>query len=175
MQDTFLVKPYRIMQDPLATYLVCLGKNIKNDNEEYKIASFRISRIDSVKETKKVSFISKESVQNIEKALKERGVKYLLSESTMVEVMLTPNGLNIYNNVLSNRPPAESTGNIESDGRTKLSFTCTEKQAEDYFFGFGAEAEIISPPKLRKRMLQKYTASLSVYEDREANNANETK
>ena len=162
-QDVFYVKPYKIYENPLTTFTYLVGLSSKVGEENFIPASFRISRIDKIVQTKKKSFLSKEKEKEIEKTIKERGVMYLLSEAKPVEVLLTKNGINMYNVVLSSRPTADGSPESLPDGRIKLNFFCTLKQITDYFFAFGKEVEIASPVELREVFKERYKNALELY------------
>jgi len=44
-------------------------------------------------------------------------------------------------------------------------FKCTIHQAKAYFFKFGSDAEILSPPSLREQFKQEYEKSAALYEN----------
>ena len=159
----FRVKPYRIMQNPLATYsyLVCLSKTEAPDSE-YKPASFRISRISGVAYLQQDAFISKEAEKQLNEAIRTRGVQYLLGEPTEIEVLLTPQGVSLYRTLITVRPPAAEQ-ELLPDGCVRMRFCCTLKQASDYFFAFGRDAEILSPLELRQSIAERYKQALNIY------------
>lgn len=160
---TFVAKPYKIIRNPITSYsyLACFSRE-KGGDEQSKAASFRISRITELKSRKEKAFLSKEKKSEIEKAIKGRGIEYLLAEPTEVITELTQKGMNMYNNILTSRPAYSAK---EKDGNMyRLVFECTEKQICDYFFKFGKEVRIVSPEIIRNRFLEEYKSAVEVYE-----------
>ena len=160
---TFKVKPYQIMQNPLATYSYLVGFSKTTEYEtDYVPASFRISRITSIADLRQDAFISKEAERQLSAAIRDRGVQYLLGENVIIDVLLTQKGLNMYHAMSTVRPPAIERSDLP-DGRIQMRFCCTQKQASDYFFQFGQDAEITGPKELRDIMIKKYEAALKSY------------
>lgn len=42
-------------------------------------------------------------------------------------------------------------------------FDCSLRQAFNYFFSFGADAEILSPDELRNEFIENYSSALTIY------------
>ena len=163
-KQTLFVKPYAIMADKQSTYnyLVCFAA-ISTEPDTYKPSSLRISRIRSVSALpdSKFNFTIFE-VDEIKNALSKKGVQFLRGELCNVVVELSDIGKQLYNTMLFQRPNVIST-----DGNT-CRFYCTEKQADFYFFKFGAEAKIIEPISLRKEFMERYNQAVMTYKDAES-------
>lgn len=163
----FDIKPYKLLADANTNYhyLVCLSKDAREPGAPNRIASFRVSRIARVR-TRPKSYgsgkIPAAKAREIEAALEDRGVQYLVGDSSEVVVRLSPRGLALYGNILHMRPAAVSM--TAEEGATVAVFCCTELQAGNYFFRFGADAEILSPGTLREKFRDGYAEALFAYD-----------
>ena len=54
--------------------------------------------------------------------------------------------------------------NEEKSTEYEYVFDCSELQAYNYFFSFGADAEILSPPSLRQKFADSYAAASKLYQ-----------
>ncbi len=147
-------------------YLTCFSYEKGDDESNEKIASFRLSRVNKVSEKRRKANLknSKTTKREIEQAIKERGVAYLLSEPSKYIIELTQNGMNMCNTIMTYRPAFTSK---EKDGNNyRLSFECTKKQIRDYFFKFGKDAEILYPTELRNEFITAYMDAIEVYKKR---------
>ena len=156
----YFICPYKVCTDPLATanYLVGYSKPIDHEWEKPVLASFRISALKDIKNTKKQVHLTIEQRNEIEHYIKMRGVQFLVWNEEEIRVRLTDNGHQKYNRQHNLRP---SVARIEDDG--SLIFNCTQSQAEFYFFKFGEDAEILSPLKLRERFAELYCRAAERY------------
>ena len=77
-----------------------------------------------------------------------------------IKVKLTPKGKQKYIEQVHMRP----SGKLEHNSEDEYIFTCPERQAEYYFWKFGKDAEIISPPALREKFTLSYKEALALYE-----------
>ena len=168
-EELFYAKPYKMMTDPLTTfsYLVCLSCKADDSQQNWKPASFRISRARNIEETETESCLETQDIKEIENKIKERSVSYLLSDITDIKVLLTANGMNMYNSVLQSRPLFTEKPLKDNSGRYLLKLNCSAKQARDYFFGFGKEAEIIAPEALRQQFITGYKSASDLYSENE--------
>ena len=154
------VYPYRILTDSMNTrsYLACYGK--KEKNAEPKIASFRMSTLKNYRIMSQDGSLSASEIDALESAIQKRGVGFLLGEETEIQVRLTAAGKKLYETKLFSRPQCDHARSTKN----KYVFSCTEQQAFVYFHPFGKEAEILSPPSLRERMIRSYRDGLKHYE-----------
>ncbi len=153
------VYPYRILTDSMNTrsYLACYGKTEKDTSP--KIASFRISNLKNYRVTSQDGSLTNKETDDIEAAIQKRGVGFLIGEPTEIQVRLTDAGKRLYETKLFSRPQYNY---VRSEENTYV-FSCTEQQAFVYFHPFGKDAEILSPPSLRERMIQSYKDGLKQY------------
>ena len=158
---TFHVYPYKILRDPMNTfnYLVGYSKPFDAANEYKPIpCSFRISAMKSViMEKSKSSFLVDKRWKELDQAIEERGVQFLIGENVEIHVRLTEVGEKKYWKQLHLRPTC-----IGKDKDVYI-FNCTKAQAEFYFFKFGSDAEILSPVDLRDKFAMMYKAAVTVY------------
>lgn len=162
----FLVRPYKIVQDSarMFNYLVCYSEEIKLENQETlprKIVCYRISRICEKRiHSSKSGFISQEDKEAIDIAISEKGPQFLAGETVSLKVRFTDKGVEYLNRQLYMRPG--DFKEVEEETNTYV-FRCTEFQAQNYFFKFGADAEIIEPLETRERFLQCYKCAYELY------------
>lgn len=159
--ETYYVIPYKIMTDPLsmANYLVGYSYQKGDTRKNSKICSFRISRICNVKIMySKEASISKIDKQELESAIEQRGVMFLFASSAdNIVVRLSDKGKTLLNTIIHMRPPILSIDN------NVYTFSCSIKQAHNYFFNFGAEAEILSPASLREQVKEQFIDAVNIY------------
>jgi hypothetical protein len=154
-QQKFQIRPFAIVSDQLSyfNYLVGLSHNEKS------VMSFRISRINKVKISYSLSGkITKDSVLNIEKILLKKGVQFLVSNTILTKIRLTPRGIEKYKNQLHLRP-----NYIEIKG-DEYTFDCSENQILFYFSKFGKDCEILSPKELREKFKNDYFEAYKTYQ-----------
>ena len=172
------VKPYKITTDVRTSYLylVCKSRQDSPDysdgsshadgkDDEWKISSFRISRIISVKKSRKDDKLTDEEKKKIDTAIYERGVAFLLSEAEEIKVRISDEGLRQYKTRLFLRPeyiePPKKCENTE--GWSEMKLRCTQRQAINYFFRFGKEVKIESPTELRDEFAKRYSEAAALY------------
>lgn len=161
-RQTFLVYPYKIIPDPLCTqeYLACFTRTADQSPKEKKDASFSMARLEKPVVLKQHAFLSREEINRIEDDLARLSVAYLLGEPEEIRVRLTERGKKSYQTRLYSRPDKDEARSTEQE----YVFSCSEHQAYNYFFSFGQEVEILSPPSLRARMEQDYQNALQQYQ-----------
>ena len=182
----FHVSPYDIVYDPFHSqaYLACYSREKNHPKKEKIIASFSIAKLIPMKKSAITNYLTKEeksklaqiktisskaSLSNEDKkylndALSQRTAPYLLGEDKKITVRLTQNGKRKYQTRLYTRPQKLEEYLDETISSDEYHFQCPELQAYQYFFPFGADAEIISPPSLRDQMLQNYKKALEKYQ-----------
>lgn len=153
--------PYKIMHDKynMHTYLIALPY----ESNSYQHYLFRISQIKNITRTNLyVTSFDKNTLELLEKEIKQKGVQYLPGEAQDIKIRLTRNGINMYHRITYQRPAHEpqSLKDIENNIYT---FSCTPYQAYVYFKAFGSEAEILSPPELKEDFIQFYKKGYEVY------------
>lgn len=158
---TFIAFPMYITTDSFNNYnyLVCYSKRSRETNEEYKISSFRLSRIDKIEELD-IEDEEKKQIQTcINKLLYKKDMsapEFLNGEIIEIQVFLTSEGKNKYKSILHKRPHTyEVNGDI-------YHFKCTEFQAIAYFSKFGKDAVIVEPKTLKDKLCKFY---LDAYEN----------
>ena len=73
-------------------------------------------------------------------------------------VRLTPSGERKYQQILHLRPQyARKEGAV-------YTFTCTQRQVENYFFKFGHDARILAPQELADKFKRMYESAAEQYE-----------
>lgn len=160
-ENRFVVKPYKIIADKntVYNYLTGYSKEAKNEKSSFVPASFRLSRIraDEYKISHPSGRLKDIEVKELLEKIICRGVQFLIGSEGNIKVKLTNNGIKQYNDIIYMRPQYV---NIEDNIYT---FDCTLRQAENYFFKFGEDAEIISPPSLRNSFFKKYKQAYNRY------------
>lgn len=154
----FLVYPYKIVPDAFHTrsYLVCYSKEV--DAREKKIASFSMATLNNVTKLSQSFKLSKDEITKIESQLTNYSPTYLVGEAKDIKIKFTENGKKIYQRKLFSRPKI-----VKVLANNTYVFNCTELQIFNYFFSFGADAEIISPKELRNRFITNYDSALRHY------------
>ena len=158
---TFFVYPYKIIPDPLCTqeYLACFTRTAEEASSQKRDASFSMARLEKPVVLKQQAFLSKDDIAKIEEDLEKLSVAYLLGEPEEIRVRLTDRGNKSYQTRLYSRPDKDETRSTDE----VYVFYCSEHQAYNYFFAFGPEAEVLSPPSLRDRMIKNYQSALQPY------------
>lgn len=161
------VKPYKLMADPDKQfhYLIGLSKPIKNKNAIFKPTAFRVSRISNITNYAKShgsGRITKDEINVIKKVLNEKGPQYLMDDIRTFKVLLTPEGVNMFNSIAHMRPIPSTIESGESESKM-LTFKCTDRQIRYYFFQFGGNASIIEPKDVREEFRLEYQQAFQVY------------
>lgn len=156
----FSVLPYGIYQDPLSSANYLVGYSIPLGTEEEKRpCSFRIKGIKEMTlEKSKSGFLDKAEKSQLEDLISERGVQFLVGNNEEIRVRLSLKGVQQYRQQIHLRPDYTEICNDN-----EYVFNCTAMQANYYFFKFGKDAEILSPPELRKNFAQKYLQAAETY------------
>ena len=161
------IKPYRLSSDYEAPYNYVICYSTEDINKKMKPASIRVSRIRDVK-NEVTSYgsgnLKKTEIDELKRRTKENGVPYIIGEIDTFEVKLTPYGWNRYNTIFHQRPMYESIKSTDNNC-VILSIRSTEFQIANYFFAFGKDATILSPVKLKIRMLEQFTEAATSYRE----------
>lgn len=160
-EQLFYVYPYKIVPDPFHTqsYLVCYSRKAEDEEKDKIVASFSMARISSPTMLTKTFHLNKQEVSNIETQMANYSPAYLIGKPEQIKVKLTKKGKQSYQSRLYSRP--EKIESLSSDDI--YVFNCTQQQIFNYFFPFGADAEIISPEYLRNRFKNAHEKSLKQY------------
>lgn len=159
------VRPYRICSDIANNYHYLIGVTRKAGTAfPERIASYRISRIDTIKRSRSRSGkITASQAREIDQKLHDNGVQFMLQDSETIRVRLTSQGKRMYDSQAHLRPAFSEQEKLP-DGSWSYTFDCTQMQAEFYFFKFGAEAMIEQPIELRKKFANKYREAVDAYQ-----------
>lgn len=157
----FYVYPYKIVPDPFHTqsYLVCYSRKAEDEEKDKIIASFSMARIASPTILTKTFHLNKQEISNIETQMANYSPAYLIGRPEQIKVKLSKKGKLSYQSRLYSRP--EKIESLSSDD--VYVFNCTQQQIFNYFFPFGADAEIISPDYLRNRFRNAHEKALEKY------------
>ena len=160
-EQLFYVYPYRILSDPLQTqsYLVCYSRKAGQNDSDKIIASFSMARLNHLTVLEQTFYLNKNEIAHIEKQIAKYSVAYLVGKPVLIKVRLTEDGKRIYRSKLSSRPEKIDTLSTAD----VYVFDCSLRQAFNYFFSFGADAEILAPCELRNEFEKNYFSALAAY------------
>lgn len=162
-KQTFCVYPYKIVADPMSTqdYLVCYSRKKEDKENDKIIASFSMSRIHISRLSRsRVFHLTQKERKEIDDKLARYSPAYLIGENEEIHVKLTENGKQTFLKKLHSRP----VKNEKKSTTDEYVFDCSEFQAYNYFFSFGADAEILSPLSLRQKFADSYSAASKLYQ-----------
>lgn len=150
-QQVFLVDPYAVAKgkEELFTYFLGVHDDVPH--------SFRLSRIKKAIVTSDPSYISEEHEEKLNRSL-HYGPQFAINTNTKMEVRLTEAGQKKFTRLYVHRPAPYA---IQGD---RYYFDCSEAQVLQYFFRFGKDAQIISPPHLKESMITQLKEALEAYE-----------
>ena len=148
----FILRPHGLIADPFNSHLYLVGMARQEDKltEQESIASFRVSRLEQVKQKKQNGKLTIEEKRAVEKQLQQLGVQYLVGTRDHIKVRLTPTGQREFLQRSYMRPVLEE---VQGD---VYSFNCSPRQARNYFFSFGKNVEILEPGSLRREFMKNY-------------------
>ena len=164
--ETWDVRPFGIQPNASHLYHYLVGKSVEAGGlrKNEKIASIRLCRIRKLtilsKKTSRSGMLSAAEKKEIRQKISNNTVAFLIGEEEEIVVRLSKIGEKMYKNTLFLRPIIQK---IDESGC--YHFQCTRMQARQYFIRFGAEAEIISPPDLRKEFADMYKKASGVYSE----------
>ncbi len=158
---SFRVRAFKIDTDPQSLYHYMVGYSVPADKPDlipWK-QSFRISRIEKIKEIRSVSgFIKTADQKALTDTIHENGIQFVGSDINEIIVRLTENGIKMYNHQIHLRPTVSKIIN-----KYDFVFRTTETQIEYYFLKFGPDAEIIQPISLRNKFRETYLSAYNKY------------
>ena len=161
--NRFEVRPYGVVIDQGNNYhyLVGYSRRVREENEHP--SSFRISNIkDCEPKGGRSGRITDTQKKELDSKIRTVGVQFLLQDSELIHIRFSKRGKAMYESP-ANLRPALTKRREDSDGSWGFEFNCTQIQAQYYFFKFGSDAEIISPPELRKEFFEQYSKARSLY------------
>lgn len=160
-EQLFYVYPYKIVPDPFHTqsYLVCYSRKAEDEEKDKIVASFSMARTKAPTMLTKTFHLNKQEISNIESQIATYSPAYLVGKPELIKVRLTKKGKQSYQSRLYSRP--EKIESLSTDDI--YVFDCTQQQIFNYFFSFGADAEIISPAYLRNRFKSSLSKALEKY------------
>lgn len=160
-KESLYVKPYKLYQDSEKLYNYLVGYIRSNSSCPWSIGAIRLSSVKSCSLQSKNSAISAADKKKIEDGLRKHGVQYLSSNEELKKILVqfTPNGEKMYYRLLHLRPAC--TAKYEN---RVYEFTCSQWQAINYFFKFGADVKILEPQKLACSFYKRYQAAAKQYE-----------
>ena len=163
LHNVMYVKPYRILTDSEQLYNYLTGFSVLREEEGWLPVSVRLSSVLRCEVRLSSGFLSGKQIRELQRIIQLYGVQYMSNRNSEenIVVRLTPGGERLYGRMLHLRP-AFTEKSREQPG--VCIFTCSPRQAENYFFNFGAEAEILEPAWLREEFQKKYRAAAEVYE-----------
>ena len=162
---TLQIKPYKILADIFTEYYYLVGYSCEQPNEEYKIATFRVSRLNNPKKCRG-DYLTPSEEFALEQRLENVSPAYLQNKAVEVKVIMTRAGEDNYFKILRNRPNAinkETLRDKDSDYTVKYTFFGSEFQIANYFHQFGADAVITEPRELHDEQKEWYKKSLNSY------------
>ena len=167
-EKEMLIYPYDVRTDEWSSYNYLIGTDITDTDHsgKGKLVNLRISYISSYKAVPLKSSHPPRcySQDEIEERIAACGIQFIDEEPATIKVRLPKgqgNGKDMYDHMVFMRPViSEMPVDPDDDIYT---FRCTEKQAEYYFFKFGAKVEIIEPESLRNLFLSSYKEAYTLY------------
>ena len=139
-------------QNEKFNYLICMEKDSSVPR------SFRISRIpEGSIDLSDQKFSISPAEENALKEVRKYGPLYASPDIITAKVAFTPEGIDKYNRIYTNRPPyMEAVENV-------YTFIWPQFHLAEYLKRFGPEAEVLSPESLRKELRTFYTAAAKKY------------
>lgn len=159
--SAFRVRVLKIDTDPQSLYHYVVGYSVPADRPNLTPwkQSFRISRIEKIKEIKSVrGFIKAADQKKLIDAIQEKGIQFVGSNINEITVRLTDSGIKKYNKQVHLRPTVSKIIN-----KHDFVFRTTETQIEYYFLKFGSDAEILQPESLRNKFRELYLNAYNAY------------
>lgn len=160
-QTMITVRPYKIASSSLLQYHYLLALPIDAEKGS-DILALRVSRITESKKLARTSHITSKEQSYIDEIIRTKGIQYIVSQDSEIQVALSDHGYKLYKSILYLRP--KYTNISQNGNKWVLTFMCAEEQIKNYFFQFGKEAIVISPPSLKQWFIDKYTNAANRYQ-----------
>ena len=154
------LKPYSLEggQNLTYNYLTGLEKAV-DDREGWRPIAIRLGRISSLSLTPGAGLTATQR-QMVQAALSSSNIAYLRDKPITVRVRFTDAGLDMLQWIVSNRP--DFYFEAASNSNTAVMHT-SEKQAYIYLNRFGADAVVLEPASLRRRLQGFYRRAAEAY------------
>ena len=173
-EKEYEVKPFdiRIDENTLSYYLIGYSRP-RGSEWDFESHSFKLSRIKECRSKHKEVTLSYTEIKTIKEINDKFGSAYIAKnlvkkdiEKTIVR--LTKRGYEtLYQKIISYQRPIPITApkqiNLFGEEYYDLTFDCSYQHIKNYFFSFGADAELISPLWLRERFVNEYKKALERY------------
>lgn len=163
------VRPLLIETDKSTNYnyLICTEDENGLDN----LMSLRLQHIKVINKTRdKFKAPNKAEIRKLRDLVNQYSAPYLKGVSDpIIKVHLTENGMKNYKTWINQRPPYKDNPEIIETGTEKeyvLTFICSQRQIQNYFFKFGADAWISEPEDLKVMFSEMYNDASEKYKNR---------
>lgn len=161
-----VIKPYEVLPGPDELYNYLIGVGFDYKTGETRVQTFRLCRISEVRVYKEDISISWDQSRWLRR-MEIYGPQYEINSDCNAIVRMTEEGLAKYKRIYFGRPSFDSglVKRYEVDGFVyyDVPFECSENQLLLYFRRFGAGAVIISPPYLRKKVIEFLNEAIQGY------------
>lgn len=166
-ENTWLhVKPYKILYDVNTGYNYMVGySSLDQEKDSFKIATFRINRLRNLQEDNSVNPINYKEKSMIEERLEQVSPAYISANAKEIKVKLNQNGQYKINIIVRNRPKIMQIKELEN-GQAEYTVYCTEFQAKNYFFQFGADAVVVKPESLNAELKSEFQDAANIYNEK---------
>ncbi len=172
--NEYEVKPYSIEVDENTRSYYLIGfSRLKRSEDEFMCHSFKLSRIKDCKSRHKESILSSKDINTAKDIREKFGSAYMMRNLTKKDIEKTVVRLSEYGyenlflkRISHQRPiPITEPKKIEENSKKfyDLTFDCSHQQIRNYFFSFGAEAEILFPLSVRERFIRDYQEAIKRY------------
>ena len=151
-----LISPYfiKISDSESRSYLFCYCEK----NQDYR--NYKVSEIEEIWFTnEKIEIKDKKYIEEVYKKFDP-----FLSYRNKVKIKFTDKGLELYKNILINRPK------ILKQEENIYTFECDYKLALIYFSQFFSLVEILEPKELREKLEKELENTLKIYRNKGENN-----
>ena len=152
-----LISPYfiKISDSESRSYLFCYCEK----NQDYR--NYKVSEIEEIWFTnEKIEIKDKKYIEEVYKKFDP-----FLSYRNKVKIKFTDKGLELYKNILINRPK------VLKQEENIYTFECDYKLALIYFSQFFSLVEILEPQELREKLKNELENTLKIYKNKEEKNA----
>ena len=154
------VKPWECLDDSAHTYNYLVGMMSLPQEAIWRIGVVRLTSIQKCVRISRSGYLDAEEKRAIQEAIKKKGIQFLPEQGTLrrIIVELTPEGEKMYRKILHLRPL------YVSKNGARYEFSCTQRQADNYFFKFGHHVKIIEPETMAQSFCRRYRLAAKQYE-----------
>ena len=154
------VKPLCVMQDPEHLYNYLVGMISSSREGPWHVGSIRFTSILRCDHQMLPIFISSKAQEEINEEIRRKGVRFLADNQTAqrIVVKFTPKGKGMYQRILHLRPQY-----VKREAENIYVFSCSIRQAHNYFFKFGKDATILEPKHLAESFQKEYVYAAESY------------